>query len=74
MTVKLSRWGNSLGVRVPHHIAEQRGLAAGDYLYIKLLDSGDILIRPVKPTEIPSEYAGLTQAVVPADPPKIDKW
>jgi hypothetical protein len=47
---------------------------AGDLLYIKLLDSGDLLIRPVKPTEIPDGYAGLTQAVIPAGPTKVDKW
>jgi antitoxin component of MazEF toxin-antitoxin module len=63
-------------MRIPAYIAEQRGLAAGDAMYIKLLDSGDILIRPcpARPSEIPAEYAGLTHAVIPADPPKVDKW
>ncbi|MBI4996786.1 MAG: AbrB/MazE/SpoVT family DNA-binding domain-containing protein [Rhodocyclales bacterium] len=74
MPSRLSKWGNSLGVRIPRHIAEQRGLDAGDYLYIKLLDSGDILIRPVKTTEIPAGYAGLSQSAIPPDPPKVDKW
>ena len=45
MPSKLSKWGNSLGVRVPSHIAERAGLQCGDQLYIRLLDSGDILIR-----------------------------
>lgn len=45
MPSKLSKWGNSLGVRVPSHIAERAGLQCGDQLYIRLLDSGDILVR-----------------------------
>ena len=44
MPSKLSKWGNSLGVRLPSYIAERTGLRNGDYLYIKLMDSGDIVI------------------------------
>ena len=57
MPSKLSKWGNSLGVRVPSHIAERAGLQCGDQLYIRLLDSGDILVRAVRPGAIPPGYA-----------------
>lgn len=56
MPTKLNRWGNSLGLRLPQHIVECAGLAAGDYLYIRLLDSGEIMIRAGKAENAPREY------------------
>ena len=32
METKISRWGNSLAVRIPKHLAEAAGLAEGDHL------------------------------------------
>lgn len=57
MASKLCKWGNSLGVRLPQHIAERTGLVAGDYLYILIMDNGEIVIRPVKAHDIPAGYA-----------------
>lgn len=57
MPSKLSKWGNSLGVRVPSHIAERAGLQCGDQLYIRLLDSGDILVRAARPGAVSPCYA-----------------
>jgi antitoxin MazE len=76
MPSKLSRWGNSLGLRLPKSVTERRGLAAGDAMYVTLLENGLIVVKPVKPTEIPAGYAGLTQAAIPAETqqPKADKW
>ncbi|MDO8729493.1 MAG: AbrB/MazE/SpoVT family DNA-binding domain-containing protein [bacterium] len=51
MPSKLSKWGNSLGVRLPQYIAERTGLTSGDYLYITLRDNGEIVIKPVKAKE-----------------------
>ncbi len=66
MPSKLSKWGNSLGVRLPSYIAERAGLRNGDYLYIKLMDSGDIVIHPVKQTDVHPGYA--TAGVAEAKP------
>ncbi len=46
---KLCKWGNSLGLRVPAYVADCAHLKAGDQLSVRLLDSGDILVRPMKP-------------------------
>ena len=62
MPSKLPKWGNSLGVRLPSYVAERAGLRNGDYLYIKLTDSGDIVIRPVKQTEAHPGYATAVEA------------
>lgn len=56
MPTKLNRWGNSLSLRLPQHIVESAGLAAGDYLYLRLLDSGEIMIRTAKLGKVPAEY------------------
>jgi len=56
MPSKLCKWGNSLGVRLPQYIAERTGLSAGDYLYVRLTDAGDIVIHPVKARDIPAGY------------------
>jgi antitoxin MazE len=55
---RLTRWGNSTGVRLPAAVIEAAGLKVGDYCYVRLLDSGDIRIRPVRavvPAEIGPE-------------------
>lgn len=63
MSTKLNRWGNSLGLRLPQHVVEAAGLAAGDCLYVRLLDSGEIMIRPAEAVGGPTEYriAGTTE-------------
>jgi antitoxin MazE len=44
---KLTRWGNSTGLRIPAAVLEAAGLKAGGYVYVRLLSSGDIRVRPV---------------------------
>jgi hypothetical protein len=70
MPVKLCRWGNSLGIRVPAYVAEVTGLTAGDYLSIRVIDNGDIVIRPVKAKDVP---AGYTPAGSPVQTPPSAK-
>ncbi|WP_343622278.1 hypothetical protein [Roseateles puraquae] len=55
MSVKVCKHGNSLSIRIGAQIARTTGLRAGDLVSVRLLDSGDIRVRPL---------AG----VVPADP------
>ena len=79
MPSKLSKWGNSLGVRLPSYVAERAGLRNGDYLYITLMDSGDIVIRPVKQADIHPGYgtAGEAEAkplAVLSDEEVLKEW
>jgi antitoxin MazE len=46
--MRLTRWGHSIGLRLPCEVARAAGLKPGDYVYVRLLDSGDIRVRPVK--------------------------
>jgi antitoxin MazE len=54
---RLTKWGNSLGLRVPRNVAEAANLQVGDQMYVRLLDSGDILVRAVKPRGTAPGYA-----------------
>lgn len=47
MSVRLCRWGNSTGLRLPKSLLETAGLVAGDYVSLRLLDNGDIRVRPL---------------------------
>ena len=45
----VSKWGNSLAVRIPLAIAKQAGLSEGDPVTLALEEDGGILLRPVRP-------------------------
>jgi antitoxin component of MazEF toxin-antitoxin module len=55
--VKLCRWGNSLGVRLPKYVVERTGVHPGDYLFIRLTDAGDIVVRPVKQRDVAAAFS-----------------
>lgn len=57
MATRLNRWGNSIGLRLPAYVLERTGLRAGDHVFVRLTDAGDIVIRPAKQRPVPEEYA-----------------
>ena len=65
MPSKLCKWGNSLGVRLPQYVVERTGVRPGDYLFIRLNDAGDIVIRACKARDIPAGF------VPGSSPPKL---
>ena len=70
---KLTRWGNSIGIRIPAHVLGAAGLKVGDQVYVRLMDSGDIRVRPVKggQQETVSEIAKTTAMT---EPPNLEQW
>ena len=66
---KLTRWGNSTCLRLPSQVLAAAGLKAGSYVYVRLLDSGDIRVRPAKNAH-PAEVEG----VVAHQPPPPQAW
>ena len=48
MASKVGRWGGSLSVRLPKEVALAAGLQVGDQVSVRLLDSGDLRVRPLK--------------------------
>lgn len=57
MELRVTRWGSSAGIRVPAFIMKSLDLRPGDFVSMRLLDSGDLRVRPIKKNQ-----------VIPADP------
>lgn len=66
MTAKISKWGNSQGLRMPKDIMDNLHLQVGDNVNITMLD-GKVIIEPIKKelleydlneliSKIPSDY------------------
>ena len=56
MATRLNRWENAVGLRLPAYTLERTGLRAGDYVFVRLTDAGDIVVRPAKQRPVPEEY------------------
>ena len=50
MKVKLSRWGNSLAIRIPSPVAEQADLQEGVAIDISALPDGGLRLMPINET------------------------
>ncbi|MGH8655989.1 MAG: AbrB/MazE/SpoVT family DNA-binding domain-containing protein [Gammaproteobacteria bacterium] len=48
MSIQLAKWGNALGVRIPAFVAKKAHLKPGDRVDFELLDSGEIMLKPVR--------------------------
>ena len=63
-SVRLNRWGNSTGLRIPVSILAAAGLATGRVVSIRVLDNGDVRLRPVGKV-VPAEPDGASGATTP---------
>lgn len=68
---KLTRWGNSTGLRLPTNVLEAAGLKPGSYVSVRVLDSGDIRLRPFGQKQPANDDPGVTAE---AAPPVPTKW
>jgi antitoxin MazE len=46
MRIKLTKWGNSLGIRLPKIFALQIGMTAGGEVEVDMRDDGIIISKP----------------------------
>ena len=70
MSVKVCKHGNSLSIRLGAHMAHLANLKAGDYVNVRLLDSGDIQVRPVKGVIA----ANAPDGAIPLSAPVQEQW
>ena len=69
---RLNRWGHSVGLRLPKSVLEAAGLTERSAVSIRLLDSGDIRLRPLRnivPAELECAAAKSAEA-----PPAPGEW
>ena len=76
MSTKLARWGNSLGLRIGRDLAECAAWKAGDILCLRLLDSGEVIVRAAKPRGVPEGYKVPDKEAVrqPTDEEVLAQW
>jgi len=62
---EISRWGNSLAVRLPKQVLEQAGLSEGAPVELAV-EAGTVILRPAKPRyDIDKLIAGITPENLP---------
>ena len=58
MNVTISKWGNSIGIRIPVAITESLGLQAGDQLVYELKDGGLFMRKQQSTAQMFEEFYG----------------
>ena len=48
MQVQITKWGNSLGLRIPRSLAQQTGISEGQRVDINV-DGANLVVMPAKP-------------------------
>ena len=78
---RLNRWGHSVGLRLPKSVLEAAGLTERSAVSIRLLDSGEIRLRPLRnivPAESKCGPADSAEAVAQTCPAAgewgADEW
>lgn len=61
ITTQVSKWGNSLGLRLPKSVAREAQLDEGDTVDVSV-DNGAIVIRPSRPRYSLAELVGRINA------------
>lgn len=69
--VRLTKWGNSTGLRIGAELMHAAGLKPGDFVHVRLLDSGDIRVRPCKGVQVANP--GAAKEAAPAKP-VLEQW
>jgi len=73
MQVRISKWGNSLAVRLPRAIADDLGLAEGQSVSIAI-EKGAVRLKPTRGTLRLSDLVAEGERLGPAAHPEIVNW
>ncbi len=58
MNVTISKWGNSIGIRIPVTVTESLGLQVGDQVSCELKDDGLFIRKEQSTTQMFEEFYG----------------
>jgi antitoxin MazE len=68
---QIGRWGNSLAVRIPRHVADEAGLREGDNLLLEVEARGSVAIRV---TDRPKSLSDLVSQITPQNLHREERW
>ena len=54
MQIRIQKWGNSLGVRIPRSLAEEIGVGPGSEVSLSVL-KGELIVKPESPARFKLE-------------------
>ncbi len=61
MRLQLTKWGNSLAVRLPKNVLDTVKMREGDILELQVVDDGSLIIKPAaKKYDLADLVAGIT--------------
>ena len=64
MNVTISKWGNSIGIRIPVKVTESLGLQAGDQVACELKDGGLFLRKQQSTAQMFEQFCGKPYAEI----------
>lgn len=75
MKVRVSRWGNSLAIRLPKAAVEELGLAEGGQVDLSV-EEGTARLKPVAPRALPTlkELVAAMEQLGPENEPPFEDW
>lgn len=68
---QIARWGNSLAVRIPKHVADEAGLREGDDLVLEVEAQGSVAIKLAEP---PQSLADLVSRITAQNLHREAEW
>lgn len=68
---QMSRWGNSLAIRIPRHVAEEAGFREGNIVLLNVVAEGEVAI---KAAERPATLAELVAKITPENLHGEEQW
>lgn len=71
METSIQKWGNSLGVRLPQHLAQKKSLTEGSHVLVTETATGLAITLIKKPAPT---LASLLQKVTKANQPEVINW
>ncbi len=76
MSIAISKWGNSAGVRIPSLVLKKAGLSLGDFVQAEVTPDGAILIRSVQPVRkrVKVDIHALLAGVTPENLPDVSAF
>ena len=69
-STQITRWGNSLGLRLPKSVAQEVRIVEGDTVELSVRD-GEIIVRPARPSY---SLAELVDKITPANRHGETEW
>jgi antitoxin MazE len=66
-SVRLARWGNSIGVRLPKHVVEVLNLKPGGFLEVSLGKDNSIVLNPERKYHLEDLVSRITEDNCPGE-------